>query len=49
MYFCLIDATKAFDRVRFDKLFEILIERNVPAGKQFVQYGKVVFQMNFCK
>ena len=31
VYCCLLDATKAFDRVRFDKLFEILIERNVPA------------------
>ena len=30
VYCCLLDATKAFDRVRFDKLFEILIERNVP-------------------
>ena len=30
MYCCLLDATKAFDRVRFDKLFEIIIERNVP-------------------
>ena len=29
-YCCLLDATKAFDRVRFDKLFDILIERNVP-------------------
>ena len=31
VYCCLLDATKAFNRVRFDKLFEILIERNVPA------------------
>ena len=31
VYCCLLDATKAFDWVRFDKLFEILIERNVPA------------------
>ena len=31
VYCCLLDATKAFDRVRFDTLFEILIERNVPA------------------
>ena len=30
VYCCLLDATKAFDHVRFDKLFEILIERNVP-------------------
>ena len=31
VYCCLLDATKAFDRVRFEKLFEIHIERNVPA------------------
>ena len=30
VYCCLLDATKAFDHGRFDKLFEILIERNVP-------------------
>ena len=30
VYCCLLDATKAFDRVRFDKLFEIIIEQNVP-------------------
>ena len=28
VYCCLLDATKAFDRVRFDKLFEILIVDN---------------------
>ena len=27
----MLDFTKAFDRVRFDKLFEILIERKVPS------------------
>ncbi len=26
-----IDATKAFDRIRYDKLFQILIKRGVPA------------------
>ena len=30
VYCCLLDATKAFDRVRFDKLFAIFFERNVP-------------------
>ena len=28
---CLLDATKAFDRLRFDKLFQILLDRNVNA------------------
>ena len=30
VYCCLIDATKAFDRVRFDKLFQLLLDRNIP-------------------
>ena len=30
VYCCLLDVTKTFDSVRFDKLFEIIIERNVP-------------------
>ncbi len=28
---CCVDATKTFERVRHDKLFERLIERKVPA------------------
>ena len=31
VYCCLLDATKAFDRVKFDKLFEIMIARNIPS------------------
>ena len=31
VYTCFIDATKAFDRIRYDKLFKILINRGVPA------------------
>ena len=30
VYCCLIDATKAFDRVKFDKLFRLLIKRKMP-------------------
>ena len=30
VYCCLIDATKAFDRIRFDKLFEVLLKRKLP-------------------
>ena len=30
VYCCFIDATKAFERVRFDKLFDILLERGLP-------------------
>lgn len=29
VYACFLDATKAFDRVRFDQLFDILIDRQV--------------------
>ena len=32
VYCCLLDATKAFDRVRFDKLFSILQTRGLPNG-----------------
>ncbi len=31
VYTCLIDATKAFDHIRYDKLFQILIDRGRPA------------------
>ena len=31
MYACFIDSTKAFDRVRHDKLFEVLKDRGMPA------------------
>ncbi len=31
VYSCCVDATKAFDRVKHDKLFELLIERKIPA------------------
>ena len=30
VYSCVLDASKAFDRIHFGKLFAILIERNVP-------------------
>ncbi len=32
VYMCAIDASKAFDRVRHDKLFLLLIERGLPAA-----------------
>ncbi len=31
VYTCFIDATKAFDHIRYDKLFQILIDRGMPA------------------
>jgi len=31
VYTCFIDETKAFDRIRYDKLFQILIYRDLPA------------------
>jgi len=31
IYACLIDASKAFDRVRYDKLFSLLRDRGLPA------------------
>lgn len=30
VYACFVDASKAFDKVRHDKLFEILVERGMP-------------------
>ncbi len=32
VYMCLIDASKAFDRVHHHMLFQLLIERGLPAG-----------------
>ena len=34
VYTVLLDASKAFDRVNFIKLFKKLIEKNVPTGNQ---------------
>ncbi len=31
VYSCCVDATKAFDRVHHDRLFQLLIEHKVPA------------------
>jgi len=31
VYACLLDASKAFDRISFVKLFEILLKRNIPS------------------
>ena len=31
VYCCVLDASNAFDRVRFDKLFQMLLQRNLPA------------------
>ena len=31
VYMCCLDASKAFDRVRYDKLFQILLDRKFPA------------------
>ena len=31
VYCCLVDASKAFDRVRHDKLFQLLMNRGIPA------------------
>ena len=30
VYCCLLDASKAFDKIHFDKLFRTLISKNVP-------------------
>ncbi len=31
VYSCCVDSTKVFDRVKHDKLFDMLIERKIPA------------------
>ena len=31
VYFCMLDGSKAYDRVNFGKLFTILVEKNIPA------------------
>ena len=30
VYACLLDATKAFDCVKYDKLFELLLKKDIP-------------------
>ncbi len=30
IYSCMLDASKAFDRLRYDKLFELLIKQDFP-------------------
>ncbi len=30
VYGCVLDASKTFDRIKYDKLFEILLERHFP-------------------
>ena len=32
VYMCCLDASKAFDKIRHDKLFEILVNRHIPAA-----------------
>ena len=31
LYWCPLDASKAFDKVKFDKLLQMLLQRNLPA------------------
>ena len=31
VYACLLDASSAFDRVHYGKLFDVLMKRNMPA------------------
>ena len=31
VYCCVLDASKAFDRIKYDKLFETLLDRKFPA------------------
>lgn len=31
VYVCLVDASKAFDKVKYDKLYHLLMQRNIPS------------------
>ncbi len=42
VYRCYIDATKAFDRIRYDKLFQILIDRGMLALAVQITYQRQV-------
>ena len=37
---CLLDATKAFDCVRYDKLFELLLKKDIPGTVIRLLLGK---------
>ena len=30
MFGCMLDASKAFDKVRYDKMFKLLLDRGIP-------------------
>ncbi len=40
VYACLLDATKAFDCVRYDKLFELLLKKDIPGTVIRLLLGK---------
>ncbi len=53
VYGCVLDASKAFDRIKYDQLFEILLERHFPVtyislminsyiNQNRVQWGNIV-------
>ena len=44
VYACLLDASSAFDRVHYGKLFDVLMKRNMLA--EYVQHGVLVSQIS---
>ena len=58
VYACLLDASSAFDRVHYGKLFDVLTKRNMPAvfirllldsylnQRIYVQHGVLVSQIS---
>ena len=46
VYACLLDATKAFDCVQYDKLFESLLEKEIPGTVLRLLFDSYIYIQN---
>ena len=44
VYCCLVDATEAFDRLKFGKLFTVLLKKSLPAPVVHILYEMYISQ-----
>ena len=48
VYSCLVDASKAFDKIHFEKLFSLLLEKNIPLHLEFQMVSdRVEYSLQF--